>query len=292
MSDAPNRLQVLLPPSSQIAALPAPAAPDPAVPDQSGPQPPLPPPSENQLNELFGAKSLDESTERQVDEIEMIGEEMAAGFVPKPSGISPGMRYLHCSRTIHQLVTDRNRAVGLYLAVASLLWTASTALLNVKQDVKLMVPLEVLQFWCLPVTLGTATLLALFTAFLLIRTRIGLIYEVAKMNVLLGLPIGRVQRINPLSIFFIMHLMVCVLGAGSGLLFVYHLCRWGDLSGSAAFGWGLAAGVLLFLLLLGLYVGTVLYTTSDRKLDGAARETHGPSASGTGRAPASKEAKR
>ena len=35
--------------------------------------------------------------------------------------ITPGMRYLHSSRTIHQLVTDRNRAVGIYLAVASLL---------------------------------------------------------------------------------------------------------------------------------------------------------------------------
>src|SRR5436309_1166833 len=74
-----------------------------------------------------------EPSERRVDEIEMIGEEVAAGFRPPgASEVSAGMRYLHSSRTIHQLVTDRNRAVGLYLAVASLMWTASGALLNAK----------------------------------------------------------------------------------------------------------------------------------------------------------------
>ena len=66
--------------------------------------------------------------EELVDAIEMIGEEKAAGFEPARSQITPGMRYLHSSRTIHQLVTDRNRAVGIYLAVASLLLTASGAL--------------------------------------------------------------------------------------------------------------------------------------------------------------------
>jgi len=248
----------LLPPSNQFATHPA--------------APTLPkPPTEHRIDDVLSVRSLDDETERKIDEIELIGEELAAGFMPKHSQVTPGMRYLHSSRTIHQLVTDRNRAVGLYLAVGSLLWTASTALLNVKQDVKLMVPLPVLQYWCMPVTLGTMTLLAFFTAFLLIRTRIGLIYEVAKMNVLLGLPVGRVQRINPLSIFFIMHLLVCVLGAASGLLFVFHLAKYGGAADGPAFGWSLAAGVLVFLTLIGLYIGTVLYTTSDKKLDGAAR---------------------
>ena len=57
------------------------------------------------------------------------------------------MRYLHSSRTIHQLVTDRNRAVGIYLAVASLLWTASGAVLNAKPTGRLMVPIESIQLY-------------------------------------------------------------------------------------------------------------------------------------------------
>lgn len=229
------------------------------------------PPPKQHADGLFDAKQLDEWTEKKVDEIELIGEEIATGYTPRKSDVTPGMRYLHSSRTIHQLVTDRNRAVGLYLAVASLLWTASAALLNVKGDVKLMVPLATLQFWCMPVTLGTCTLLALFTAFLLIRTRIGLIYEVAKMNVLLGLPIGRVQRVNVLSIFFIMHLMVCLLGAGSGFLFVYHLARYGNMSDGTALTLSGLAGLVIFAALIGVYIGTVVYTTSDDKLQSASK---------------------
>src|ERR1051325_4915023 len=77
---------------------------------------------------------LDDQVEKKVDEIEMIGEEQAAGSPPPPGQpeVTPGMRYLPSSRTIHQLVTDRNRAVGIYLAVASLLVPASSALLNAK----------------------------------------------------------------------------------------------------------------------------------------------------------------
>src|SRR5260370_30685686 len=86
-----------------------------------------------------------------------------------------------------------------------------------------MVPIETIQYWCLPATFGTLTVLALFTAFLLIRTRIGLIYEVAKMNVLLGLPVGRVQRVNLLSIFFILHFLVSLAGGISGMLFAFQL---------------------------------------------------------------------
>jgi hypothetical protein len=216
------------------------------------------------------AAPLDELSEKRLDEIEMIGEEEAAGFRPGHSEVSAGMRFLHSSRTIHQLVTDRNRAVGIYLAVASLLWTASGAVLNVKQDVPLIVPIGTIQYWCLPFTFGTLSVLALFTAFLLIRTRIGLIYEVAKMNVLLGLPIGRVKRIGVLSIFFIMHLLVSAAGGGSAALLTYQLLY-------ARLGAGhlvlpsllIGAGITLFLVLL--YIVTVLYTTADRKLSDAGK---------------------
>ena len=70
----------------------------------------VPPPSVVQVDGLRGVASLDEQVEKKVDEIEMIGEEEAAGWhASGRHAISPGMRYLHCSRTIHQLVTDRNR---------------------------------------------------------------------------------------------------------------------------------------------------------------------------------------
>src|SRR5215813_10510481 len=73
--------------------------------------------------ESFDAKAGEGFSEKLVDAIEMIGEETAAGL-PQPGApgqVSAGMRYLHSSRTIHELVTDRNRAVGLFLGVASLL---------------------------------------------------------------------------------------------------------------------------------------------------------------------------
>ena len=218
------------------------------------------------------AAPLDELTEKRLDSIEMIGEEEAAGLqATGASQVSAGMRYLHSSRTIHQLVTDRNRVVGLYLAVASLLYTASGAMLNAKPGVRLMVPIERIQYWCLPITFGTLTVLALFTGFLLIRTRIGLIYEVAKMNVLLGLPVGRVKRLGFLSIFFLMHLLVSLAGGGSGLLFTYHLLYHEDGSGGHALAWSIPVGVAITVFLVVLYIATVLYTTADEKLSDTAK---------------------
>jgi hypothetical protein len=215
------------------------------------------------------AAPLDELTEKRLDTIEMIGEEEAAGFpTAGTSQVSAGMRYLHSSRTIHQLVTDRNRVVGLYLAVASLLYTASGAVLNARPGVRLMVPIELIQYWCLPVTFGILTALALFTGFLLIRTRIGLIYEVAKMNVLLGLPVGRVKRLGFLSIFFIMHLLVSLAGGGSGLLFAYHLLYRGEGSEGQALVASILVGMGVTVFLVLLYMVTVLYTTADDKLTG------------------------
>jgi hypothetical protein len=229
----------------------------------------VPPPKETQTAGL-SPRALDEdATERLVDQIEMIGEETAAGFRPPGhSEVTPGMRYLHCSRTIHELVSDRNRAVGIYLAVATLLWTASSAVLNVRANPSddFIVPLAAIQKWCLPVTFGILTVLSLFISFLLIRTRIGLIYEVAKMNALLGLPIGRVQRVNVLSLFFIMHAMVCLAGGGCGTLFSLYLLRLAGVDLAHVVVPAVLIGAAITVLLLVCYVVTVLHTTSDRKL--------------------------
>jgi hypothetical protein len=233
-----------------------------------GPAAQLPPPSQLHTDCLSASAAAEEATERRVDEIEMIGEEQAAHLPPPgQSGVTAGMRYLHSSRTIHQLVTDRNRAVGIYLAVASLLYTASTALLNARPSAPLFVPIEELQRWCLPVTFATLTVLALFAGLLLIRTRVGLIYEVAKMNALLGLPSGRVQRINPFSIFFLMHLLISAAGGLSGALFALQMFYGGGREG--ALGYAVLIGCGITLLLVLLYVGMVVYTTSDKKLQGA-----------------------
>lgn len=237
-----------------------------------------PPPKTSQTEGLFGVTSLDEQTEKRIDEIEMIGEEEAASLRPAGhSEINAGMRYLHCSRTIHQLVTDRNRAVGIYLAVASLLWTASSAILNAQesQNEMLMVPLGAIKRWCIPATAGLLAVLAIFVGLLLIRTRIGLIYEVAKMNVLLGLPIGRVKRIGVLSIFFIMHALISLAGGCSAAVLAYHWLlnpeRRAPSLDPPILIWSILIGVIVSGTLLTLYVVTVLYTTADKKLQDASK---------------------
>jgi hypothetical protein len=160
--------------------------------------------------------AADEAIDRRLAEIEMIGEEVATGWKPHlHHTLSPEVRYLHVSRTIHQLVTDRNRSVGIFLAVASILVAAATGMLNVKSEVTPIIPLKEIQYWCLPVTFCTLAVLSVFISLLLIRARIGLIYEVTKMNTLLGVESKRVERVNPLSIFYIMHLLVVVLGGAS-----------------------------------------------------------------------------
>lgn len=233
----------------------------------------------------------EESIDRRLAEIEMLGEEAAAGWKPESHPpLAPEVRFLHVSRTIHQLVTDRNRSVGIFLAVASILVAAATGMLNVKSDVAPMVPLRIIQRWCLPATFATLAVLAIFISFLLIRARIGLIYEVAKLNALLGLPTKRVERVNPLSIFYIMHLLVVVLGGGSaGLaaaIVIYGALAPGPASppGSpealnpgeggpeAIVPIGVGAFVSLAYIagLLTLYYVTILRNTSDAKL-GAAR---------------------
>ncbi len=229
----------------------------------------VPPPSAGL--DSFDVKSGEGYSEKLVDAIEMLGEETAAGLRPAPSQVTPGMRYLHCSRTIHQLVTDRNRAVGIFLAVASLLLTASSALFHARPDGDLIIPVEEIQRWCLPITFGTLTVLALFAAFLLIRTRIGLIYEVAKMNALLGLPLGRVKRVGLLSIFFLMHALVSLAGGGCAALFSMFMFRLGNPEPGHAALPSILIGTGIFILLILLYVLTVCYTTSDRRLQSASQ---------------------
>lgn len=222
--------------------------------------------------ESFLVKDGDGASEKLVDAIEMIGEEQTSGFPAGSPGVSAGMRYLHSSRTIHQLVTDRNRAVGIYLAVASLLLTASGAIFNAQPTAEMIVPFDEIQRWCLPITFAALTVLSLFTAFLLIRTRVGLIYEVAKMNALLGLPIGRVQRNSPLSIHFILQLMTSVAGGASAALFVVFLVRLGLpdwIYLAVALGALVGLGVAISLMII--YVLTVNHTTSDQRLQKAAK---------------------
>jgi hypothetical protein len=214
----------------------------------------------------FDAKELLDDTEKKIDQIEMIGEEAAAGFRPAVSQISPGMRYLHSSRTIHQLVGDRNRAVGIFLAVATVLWTASAAVMNAHDDPGYIIPLSTVKRWCMPLTFAVLTVLAVFMAFLLIRTRVGLIYEVAKMNVLLGLPVGRVKRVQPFSIFFIMHALISLAGGCSAALLTAQLVWLANSEHSVILATLVGAAVCGAL--MAFYVAVVKYTTSDEKLQG------------------------
>ncbi len=118
---------------------------------------------------------------------------------------------------------------------------------------------------------------------ILVRTRIGLIYEVSKMNALLGLPSERVKRVNPLSIFFLMYLMVALLGAACAGLTVGLLAGRVEVTArfqimpavaavyaqgaSAPILQGGTAALLYLVLFLGSYYGLILAATSDKKLE-------------------------
>lgn len=215
----------------------------------------------------------DESIDRKLADIELVGEEVATGWKPATHApLSPEVRYLHVSRTINQLVTDRNRAVGIFLGMASILFAASTALLNVKPEVVPIIPLGALQYWCLPATFGTLSVLSIFISFLLIRSRIGLIYEVTKMNAILGLHSKRVERVNPLSIFYLMHLLVVVLG-GASAGFTAGMLAYAAKAGSnpACVAVAVLVAVSFIASLQALYYVTILRNTSDTKLDSARR---------------------
>jgi hypothetical protein len=213
--------------------------------------------------------SGDDEVDRRLAEIEMAGEEAAIGFQPTSlHRLSPDVRYLHVSRTIHQLVTDRNRSVGIFLFVASVLFGASTALLNVRPEVVPIIPLRTIQYWCLPVTFGTLAIIGLFVSLILIRSRIGLIYEVAKMNVLQGLPTVRVDRVNPLSIFYLMHMLVALLGGASAGFTAGMLAHGHQWSTGSSVVLGLAVSVVYVVSLKVTYYLTILRATSETKLRG------------------------
>lgn len=218
----------------------------------------------------------EEDADRRLAAIEMVGEEVATGWKPAPhEPLSPEVRFLHISRTIHQLITDRNRSVGIFLAVASLSFAASTALLNARPDVVPRIPLKSLQYWCFPVTFATLAIIGAFMCLILVRTRIGLIYEVAKMNALLGLPSERVRRVNPLSIFFLMYLMVCLCagasaGLAAGMLAADHPSA-AVRDDRGPLWLGCVVGVLDSVLFLAVYYWVVLSATTDDKLQKAQR---------------------
>jgi hypothetical protein len=230
---------------------------------------PKPPPVEH-IDGLSLNVTDDEAVDRRLARIEMAGEEVASGWKPAAHApMSPEVRYLHVSRTIHELITDRNRSVGIFLFVASLFTGASTALLNVPKDVAPIIPLAAIQYWCLPMTFGTIAAIGLFVSLILIRTRIGLIYEVAKMNALLGLPTTRVERVKPFSIFFLMHALVVLLGGASAGLAAGMLAWRGSGSPALASGAGLGLGFLYAAALKVTYVLLVLRSTTGAKLDAA-----------------------
>jgi hypothetical protein len=227
---------------------------------------PAPDPSKSTL-ESFDIKG-DGVSEQLVDAIEMIGEETAAGMPHSRSEVTAGMRYLHTSRTIHQLVTDRNRAVGIYLTAASLLMTACGIMLNANVPNEVMIiPMDTIKRWCLPITFAVLTVLALLMAMLMIRTRVGMIYEVAKMNALLKLPLGRVSHLNPLSVFFILQFIISLAGGFTSAMFTIFMVRLAEpawaLGGVVL---GAVVGVLVTILLVAFYAITVTMTTSDEKL--------------------------
>jgi hypothetical protein len=232
-------------------------------------------------HEIVDGIDADVAGEEQVDEklatIEMAGEEGALGFKPAPHvPISQEVRFLHVSRTIHQLVTDRNRSVGIFLFVGSVLIGASSALLNAHPAADPIVPLAAIQYWCLPATFGTLAVIAVYISLLLIRARIGLIFEVTKLNVLQGLPAERVTKVNPLSVFFLMHSLVTTLGGAAAgftaammtghFLGLEAKAYW---SASVPFVVGFLVGVLFVLAFQGLYILMVLRATTDLKLQEA-----------------------
>lgn len=216
---------------------------------------------------VLNVQSAEGQSEKLVDTIEMMGEEVSAGFQPGANLVPPAMRYLHSSRTIHQLVTDRNRAVGIYLAVASLLLTASGAIFNANPRGEQIIPFALVQKWCLPVTFAVLTVLSVFIAFLLVRTRVGLIYEVAKMNALLGLPVGRVSRISPLSIFFLMQAMVSTAGGFTAGLFTVYLMYYYHPNIEYASIYGAIVAVAVTLVQLVTYMATVCWITRGKRLE-------------------------
>ena len=197
----------------------------------------------------------------------MAGEEVAAGW--KPAAHAPALAGgpLPPHLTDHPPAHHRPQPIGGHLrgrCLAAL--RATSALLNARADVVPIIPLRSIQYWCLPVTFGTLGVIGVFNSLLLIRARIGLIYEATKMNALLGLPNRRVERVNPLSIFYLMHLLVVLLGGASAGLTAGMLAHASGRSTTAAVATGVTVGVSYLALLQALYYLTILRATSETRL--------------------------
>jgi hypothetical protein len=86
------------------------------------------------------------------------------------------------------------------------------------------------------------------------------------MNTLLGLPATRVKRVNPLSIFFLMHTLVVLLGAASaGAVAAMFTYRAGGPAGVV----GVVGGLLYAAFFQAAYYLTILHATAETKLQGA-----------------------
>jgi hypothetical protein len=87
------------------------------------------------------------------------------------------------------------------------------------------------------------------------------------MNALLGLPVGRVSRVSPLSIFFLMQLLVSLAGGCSGGLLSLYLLRLCGMEAADVAWPATFIGAALAVALMVLYIVTVQYITSERRLN-------------------------
>jgi hypothetical protein len=241
--------------------------------DTSGPpaRSPLPPPDQGHIDGARGFGPLDEDLSTRLNEIELLGEEHAARFVVPThrSPVGPDALYLHMSRNVHQLLLERTRAITIFLAVASLLWTASGFLLNARPAGELLVPIGYIQQWCVVVTSATCLILAVMVALWLMRIREGLIYEVAKMNLLVGVRSARVTRANPFSISSLVQLLISLAGGASAAVLALHLLYPRGIDHDWP-GWSLLIGLAVLLVLQGMYIVRIYRVMwsfqKDRKL--------------------------
>jgi hypothetical protein len=90
------------------------------------------------------------------------------------------------------------------------------------------------------------------------------------MNALLGLPVGRVQRVGWMSIHTVLQAMISCAGGAAAALFWIFIVRlfledWVHLAAAIGSLFGLATAAALMV----LYVVTINLTTSDERLQAA-----------------------
>jgi hypothetical protein len=237
----------------------------------------VPPPGPAQIDGVRGFGPFDEDLNARLNEIELLGEEHAARFVipAQRSPVGPDALYLHMSRNVHQLLLERTRAITIFLAVASLLWTGSGLLLRAQPAADTLVPLRYIQTWCLPITSAVCLILAVLVALWLMRIREGLVYEVAKMNLLVGVHSARVTRANPFSIASLVQLIISLAGGlSAGVLALLLLAAGADgAHDSGPLLGALLIGVTVAVLLQGMYIIRIYLVMwsfqKDRKLQGS-----------------------